>query len=183
MARHFALALLLLIPAVLPVSAGAQDMARALDAVPRNSVVRLRGPDLGLVRGRIGEVVGDTLFVRRGSRMIAVPIAGITRAEVAAGRDHVRGMLQGAGIGAGVGGVIGAALLTAQCDNCDRSQHAQFGALGFGLGAIWFVVPGALAGLAIGTQDWEPVRHDGYRVGLVQAADGRMGIGVSLALP
>jgi hypothetical protein len=115
--------------------------------------------------------------------MVAVPIDGVTHAEVAAGRDRVRGMLIGAGIGAGVGGVIGAALIAAQCDNCDRSQDAQFGALGFGLGAIWFVVPGALAGLAIGTQDWEPVRHDGYRVGLVQAVDGRMGIGISLAIP
>lgn len=40
-----------------------------------------------------------------------------------------------------------------------------------------------LGGLAVGGQNWEPVRHDGYRVGLVQAADGRMGIGISLAIP
>ena len=185
MARHVAFALLLLIAPVLPRPAKAQDMARALDAVAQNSVVRLRGPELRprRIQGRIGEVVGDTVFVRSGSRMVAVPIAAITQAEVAAGRDRVRGMLIGAAVGAGVGGVVGAALITAQCDDCDGSQDAQFGALGFGLGAIWFVVPGALAGLAIGTRDWEPVRHDGYRVGLVQAADGRMGIGISLVIP
>ncbi|HEY0025878.1 MAG TPA: hypothetical protein VGB24_23515 [Longimicrobium sp.] len=184
MTRHFAFALLLL-AAVLPRPTKAQDMARALDALPQNSVVRLRGPELRprRIQGRIGEVVGDTVFVRSGSRMIAVPIAGITRAEVAAGRNRVRGMLKGAGIGAGVGGVIGAALITAQCDNCDRSQHAQFGALGLGLGAICFAVPGGLVGLVIGTRDWEPVRHDGYRVGLAPAPDGRMGIGISLVIP
>lgn len=183
MTTHFAFALLLLVASVLPVSVKAQDMARALDAVPQNSVVRMWGPDLRRVEGRIGEVVGDTVFVRNGSRTVAVPIAGVTRAEVAAGRNRVRGMLHGARIGAGVGGVVGAALAIAQCDNCDRSQHAQFGALGFGLGAIYFALPGGLVGLVIGTRDWEPVRHDGHRVGLVQAADGRMGIGISLAVP
>lgn len=158
-------------------------MARALDAVPQNSVVRLRGPDLGLVRGLIGNVVGDTVFVRSRSGMIAVPIAAITQAEVATDRDHVRGMLIGSAVGAGAGGVIGAALAIAQCDNCDRSQHAQFGALGFALGATYFALPGGLVGLVIGTPDWEPVRHDGSRVGLVQATDGRLGIGISLAIP
>ncbi|HEX8316865.1 hypothetical protein [Longimicrobium sp.] len=183
MSGHLAFALLLLVASVLPRPAMAQEMARALDALPRNSVVRLRGPELRRVQGPIGDVVGDTVFIRRGSRMVAVPIAGITQAEVAAGRNLVRGMLKGAAIGAGVGGVIGAALATGQCDNCDRSQHAQFGALGFGLGATYFALPGALAGLVIGTKDWEPVRHDGYRVSLVQAAEGRMGIGISLAVP
>ncbi|HEY7770330.1 hypothetical protein [Longimicrobium sp.] len=183
MARHFAFALVLLIASVLPRPTQAQDMARALDALPQNSVVRLRGPELGRIQGRIGEVAGDTVFVRSGSGTVAVPIAGIAQADVAAGRNRLRGLLQGAAIGAGVGGVIGAALITAQCDNCDRSQHAQFGALGFGLGAIGFAVPGGVAGLVIGTRNWEPVRHGGYRVGLVQAADGRMGIGISLALP
>jgi hypothetical protein len=133
MTRHFALSLLLLIAFVLPVSARAQDMARALDAIPRNSVVRLRGPDLRRVQGRIGEVTGDTVFVRSGSRMTAVPIARITRAEVATDRDHVRGMLNGARIGAVTGGVIGAVLINAACDNCSRSQHLQASAVGIRL--------------------------------------------------
>ncbi|HZG43949.1 MAG TPA: hypothetical protein VEY93_13425 [Longimicrobium sp.] len=183
MTRHFALALLLLTASVLPGPATAQDMARALEAVPRNSVVRLRGPELRRVQGRIGEVLGDTVFVQSGSRVVAVPIAGISRAEVAAGRDHVRGMLNGAAIGAGVGGVIGAALITAHCDNCDGTQHAQFGALGFAIGAIYFAVPGGLVGLVVGTQKWEPVHPPAYRVHLAPAADGRLAVGISLPTP
>jgi hypothetical protein len=182
MTRHFALTLLLLISSALPVAARAQDMARALDAVPQNSVVRLRGPDLRRVQGRIGEVVGDTVFVLSGSRTIAVPVAAITRAEVATDRDHLRGLLKGARIGAVVGGVIGAALITPHCDNCDASQHLQFAAVGFGIGAIYFAVPGGLVGLVIGTQNWEPV-HPVYGFGPMPAGDGRMGIGLSLPTP
>jgi hypothetical protein len=183
MTRYFAFALLLLIASVLPVSAGAQDMARALEAVPRNSVVRLRGPELRRVQGPIGEVVGDTVFVRRGSRMVAVPIAGITQAEVATDRDRVRGMLHGARIGAGVGGVLGAVVMTAACYSCSGSESVQLGAAGLVIGAIYFAIPTGLVGLAVGGQNWAPVHSEGYRVGLVQAAGGGMGIGISLTIP
>jgi hypothetical protein len=183
MTMHFAFALLFLIASVLPVSAGAQDMARALEAVPRNSVVRLRGPELRRVQGPIGDVVGDTVFIRRGSRMVGVSIAGITQAEVATDRDPVRGMLHGARIGAGVGGVIGAVVMTAACYSCSGSGSVELAAAGLVIGAIYFAIPTGLVGLAVGGQNWESVRHDGYRVGLVQAAEGRMGIGISLAVP
>jgi hypothetical protein len=185
MSRHLAFAVLLLAASVLPRPAMAQEMARALDALPQNSVVRLRGPELRprRIQGRIGEVVGDTVFVRRGSRMVAVPIAGIVRAEVATDRDRVRGMLHGARIGAGVGGVIGAVVMAAACYSCSGSESVQLTAAGLVIGAIYFAIPTGLVGLAVGGQNWEPVRHDGYHVGLVQAAEGRMGIGISLAIP
>lgn len=115
--------------------------------------------------------------------MVAVPIAGITQAEVAAGRDRVRGMLHGARTGAGVGGVIGAVVMAAACYSCSGSESVQITAAGLVIGAIYFAIPTGLVGLAVGGQNWEPVRHDGYRVGLVQAAEGRMGIGISLAVP
>jgi hypothetical protein len=183
MTRYFALALLLLTGSAAPLPARAQDMARALDAVPRNSVVRLHGPELRRLRGRIGEVVGDTVFVRSESRRVAVPISGITMAEVATDRDHVRGMLNGARIGAVVGGVVGAALVTSACDGCSGSQHVQFAALGFGIGAIYFAAPGGLVGLAIGTQNWRPVHPPAYRARLAPAAGGRMAVGISFAAP
>jgi hypothetical protein len=182
MTRHFAFALLLLL-AVPPRPAKAQEMARALDAVPPNSVVRLRGPDLRRVEGRIGEVMGDTVFVRSGSRMIAVPIAAVRQAEVATDRNHARGMVNGARIGALVGGTLGVLAITAACDECGASDHLQAAAVGFGIGALYFAVPGGLVGLVIGTQNWEPVRHDGYRAGLARAPDGRMGIGIALPTP
>ena len=183
MARHFAFALLLLIASVLPGSATAQDMAQALDAVPQNSVVRLRGPELRRVQGHIGEVVGDTVFVRRGSRMVAVPIDAITRAEVATDRDRVRGMLHGARVGAGVGGVLGVAVMTAACYSCSGSESVELAAAGFVAGAMFFAIPTGLMGLAVGSQNWEPVHPVASRVRLAPATDGRMAIGVSLPTP
>ncbi|HEY7770331.1 hypothetical protein [Longimicrobium sp.] len=185
MTRYFAFPLLLLISSTLPLSAGAQEMARALDAVPQNSVVRLRGPELRprRIQGRIGEVVGDTVIVLRGSRKVAVPIAGIAQAEVATDRDPVRGMLHGARIGAGVGAVLGSVVMTAACYSCSGSDRVEVAAAGLVAGAIFFAIPTGLMGLAVGGESWEPVGPAAPRVGLVQAGDGRMGIGVSLATP
>jgi hypothetical protein len=184
MSRHLAFALLLLVASLLPRPAMAQEMARALDALPQNSVVRLRGPELRprRIQGRIGEVVGDTVFVQRGSRMVAVPIAGIARAEVATDRDRVRGMLHGARIGAGVGGVLGVVVMTAACYSCSGSERVELAAAGLVIGAIYFAIPTGLVGLAVGGQNWEPVRPVASRVRVAPTRDGGMAISIAAVM-
>lgn len=184
MIRHFASALLFLIAsATLPPSAKAQGVARALEAVPVNSVVRLRGPEIPSRRitGRLGPITRDTVYVRSGQEMVPVPIAHVTEAHVATDRNHTRGILKGAQAGGMVGGVLGALSINAACDNCDGLDRLGATAVGFTVGAAYFVIPGAVVGFVIGTQEWQPVHPAGSRVQLAPAAEGGLSIGLSFS--
>jgi hypothetical protein len=185
MTRHILSALLLLSCAALPGTAGAQA-ARGLDTIPQNTPIRLRGPDVPRTRisGRLAQVTADTVFITRGAEMIAIPAADVRFVDIRAGRDHFRGMVQGAGYAAAAGGVLTAVLVYAgdpDCDYCLRGRDLQTALIGGVLGAIVFTPPGAVVGLAVGTPKWRPLRQSyGLQVAPVR---GGVGVGLSIELP
>ncbi|HZG42815.1 MAG TPA: hypothetical protein VEY93_07625 [Longimicrobium sp.] len=185
MPRYFLSALLLLSCAVLPRTADAQP-ARALDTIPQQTTIRLRGPDVPRTRisGRLAEVTADTVFITRGAQRVAVPVADIRSVDVRAGRNHLRGMLQGAGYAALAGAVIGGVLVYGgdpNCDYCIPGRDLGGALIGSALGVVLFTPGGAIVGLAVGTPRWRPLQQS-YSLQVAPVRDG-VGVGLSIILP
>lgn len=158
-ARHRAAccAAVLLLPLVTPAAVHAQRLVTQLEEMNRGTRVRVE-TNAGVVRGSIGWIAADTLFLEsRGTIAAAVPLGSVRSYRVAEGDSRGRGLLRGAMLGAGVGALvfgISEAAWPSDCDYCFTGSGAVV--LEAVLGALLFTPVGAVLGAAIGWDRWGP---------------------------
>ena len=147
----------LLVALVTPAAVHAQRLVTQLEEMERGTRVRVE-TDLRVVRGSIGWIAADTLFLEsRGTIAAAVPLAAVRSYRVAEGDPRGRGLLRGALLGAGVGALVfGAseAVWPSDCDYCFRGAGGVV--LDAVIGAFLFTPVGAAMGAAIGWDRWGP---------------------------
>ncbi len=128
-------------------------------------------------------VRADTLMVRDDDRSVAtaVPLATVDRLQVSRGR-HSHWMT-GAAIGFAVGAVTG--VIVGVAGHNDTDWLIGSGASAF-LGAVLLAPIGAgtgpVVGLLVRTERWQTVPLDGIGPGSPAGPDGRLGVGVRLAI-
>lgn len=110
--------------------------------------------------GRVDRVVADTLFLRTRDTLHAVPLAAVASVQVNHGSRAMRGAGRGALIGALTGGMLFATMVWFSDPNCDyclpgRDQDAA--RVGFAIGGVLGVAPGALVGAIVGIDRWQPL--------------------------
>jgi hypothetical protein len=156
--RHAACCVaVLLLPLVAPTAVHAQRLLTQLEEMNRGTRVRLE-TDAGVMRGSIGWIAADTLFLEsRGKIAAAVPLGAVQSYRVAVGDPRGRGLLRGAMLGAGAGALIfgiSQAAWPSDCDYCFKGSGAVvLEAVG---GALLFTPIGAVLGAAIGWDRWGP---------------------------
>ena len=174
-----------LVAMVLTGVAGPDALAQANAPVQPGQRVRLRSavaqtPELV---GVVEAVRPDTLLVRDDDRSVAtaVPLTTVDRLQVSRGRHSH--WVSGAGIGFVVGAATGAILGVAGHNESDWIIGP--GASAF-VGAVLLGPIGAGAGAAVGlmvkTERWETVPLAAAAPGAAWGRDGRLSVGVRLAL-
>ena len=141
----------------------AQATPDAIASVSADARVRITAPQLSgsRITGKVTHVAADTLYIAPNrNRLVAVPIAAITAAEVSRGKRRWVGAMKGAGIGSLAGGaVLGTLIWTGDpdCDYCLPGREPGAALAGAIIGAVFAAPTGAVVGAIIGSERWEPV--------------------------
>lgn len=160
----WAVLILLLCLETLSVRLAAQQTT--VDVMPVGSRVRVVAPSAfrQAVAGRVSHIASDTLFLApKRDRLVAVPVAAITSAEISRGVDRWRGAFQGAGTLGLAGGALFGLLVFAgdpNCDYCLPGRNLEAAAAGAVIGAVLFAPVGAVIGAVRGAERWEPITSD-----------------------
>jgi len=174
-----------LLAVLLAAVAGSTVLAQAPAPVQPGQRVRVRStvahtPEL---TGVVEAVRPDTLIVRDDDRSVptAVLLATVDRLQVSRGRHShwITGAAVGFAVGAATGVIAGVA------GHNDADWLFGSGASAF-LGAV-LLAPigagtGAVVGLLVRTERWQTVPLDAIGPGVARGPDGRLGLGVRLAI-
>jgi hypothetical protein len=142
--------------------------------------VRVTAPSIGVHEQvcTFSALRRDTAVVMEGGRLLALPLASVTKLEVYRGRRSRAG--KGAVTGLLVG--TGAGVLLGVLDLAQEEGGAEYVLLGWaGLGGGAGALLGALVGAVIRADRWEPVRLYPVRVGLTSQRNGALTVSLSLS--
>ncbi len=142
--------------------------------------VRVTAPDVRRREGTVQLLTTDSLVMRPvyGARLVAIPLASVTRLEVSRGQKSRVG--RGAGIGLLGGGLLGYVISLGGCESGFILTREEC----IGVSTVGGAVVGTLLGLGVGavtkTDRWEEVPLERLRVSLVPQRDGRIAVGFSV---
>jgi hypothetical protein len=174
-----------------PPAAGAQSTADLREGTR----VRIAEAAAGRLVGTVSAVRGDTLVVRSGNDVRAVPFSSIRVLQVSRGRPpRLASALEGGAIGLVTGsaaGAAGAVLGTlVSGDDCDREGEdllcfstGTWALVGVIIGAPFGAASGAVAGFLFPRERWRSIGLPGAPALTVHPGAGGVRVGLAIAVP